>query len=237
MDTGTVDIDKTLGTLVAENPQRARVFERFDLDYCCGGKQTLKGACDKNSLERDAVVEALVNVDRQTSHGDGKPSWDDLTDLVDHIVETHHSYLRDELPSLQKLVQKVSNVHGDKHPNLENLDETFDRLRREMRAHINEEEAALFPAIESIVENGDLAENVEMTIEELMESLEDDHQEVGDLFEKIQSITGNYTPPKDACGSYRNMLERLEHLEKDTHMHTHEENHLLFPKIRERIGE
>ena len=30
---------KTVGELVAERPSRARVFERFGIDYCCGGKK------------------------------------------------------------------------------------------------------------------------------------------------------------------------------------------------------
>ena len=49
----------TVGELVVERPSRARVFEQFGIDYCCGGKVPLAEACAAGGADVDAVVEAL----------------------------------------------------------------------------------------------------------------------------------------------------------------------------------
>jgi regulator of cell morphogenesis and NO signaling len=48
----------------------------------------------------------------------------------------------------------------------------------------------------------------------------------------MRELTGGYEPPADACNTYRAMLDGLAELERDTHLHIHEENNVLFPKVR-----
>ena len=49
----TLDAETMVGSLVADRPARARVFEPFGIDYCCGGKRTLGQACERAGIDLD----------------------------------------------------------------------------------------------------------------------------------------------------------------------------------------
>src|SRR5689334_10558084 len=88
--------EMTVGQLVVERPSRARVFERLGIDYCCGGKQPLRLACEQKKLDYDAVLTELEQ--DQVAPEAGARNWASasLADLCDHIEQTHHAYLKQE---------------------------------------------------------------------------------------------------------------------------------------------
>lgn len=229
-----IDRSKTLAALVEEKPRRSRVFEAHDLDYCCGGDQTLADACEGREIDPDTVVDELREL-AQSVEADS-PDWANPAELVDYIIEYHHDYLRDELSPLGELVETVVDAHGDEHPELHDLQETFEALKRELPVHLSEEEQLVFPAVRDWVESGELDTNQEAILAEVLGSLDDDHQETAEHLERIHELTDGYTAPDDACPKYRAMLERLEELERDLHMHIHRENNVLFPEIERQMA-
>jgi regulator of cell morphogenesis and NO signaling len=56
-----------------------------------------------------------------------------------------------------------------------------------------------------------------------------DHDDAGKALATLRRLTNDYTPPDDACATYRSTLSTLEALEADTHRHIHKENNILFP--------
>ena len=138
-----IDLSATLATLVTEHPELAREFERRGFDYCCHGAQTLRAACDAAGLDPSVIAEDLSLGTSSTE----PPAWasmDALT-LMDHLVDTHHRYLWDELPRLSALVAKVHGVHAERHPELEAVKEVYDALRADLEPHLLKEERVLFP--------------------------------------------------------------------------------------------
>lgn len=228
------DPSRSLSELVEENAQRARIFEAYNLDYCCGGARTLSEACQNEGVDTDAIVEELEQADARAD--EHSTDWETLPELVDLIVEQHHEYLREELKPLKDLVDKVAKVHGDNHPELEELAEVYAELAREMPVHLSEEEQILFPAIRKLEDDESLDDQTRETIDAVIDGLWDDHEETAGHLEKIVELTDGYTIPDDACPSYRTMLKRLEDLEADTHMHVHRENNVLFDQVRQRLG-
>lgn len=227
-----IEPDRELGELVAEQPQYARVFESFDIDYCCGGDESLAAACENEGVAVEDVRAALREV---TDEDDETPEWESPSGLVDHIVDTHHEYLREELPDLQALVETVSRVHGDNHPELREVEELFPELAEEMREHIAEEEEDGFPIIRKLDRGESLSAAETETIRAELAHYEDDHEETADRLDRIAELTNGYEVPEDACPSYQSMLARLEELEQDTHMHVHKENNVLFPEVETMI--
>ncbi|MFB6264244.1 MAG: iron-sulfur cluster repair di-iron protein [Bradymonadaceae bacterium] len=230
--TTPVDEDAELAELVEQNPARARIFEDYNLDFCCGGDQSLREACDESGLSIDEIREALELVDAR-SETDGPEQLDSAADLVDFIVDHHHEFLREELAPLGELVEKVERVHGDGHPELHEVAEAFEELAREIPKHLSEEEQIVFPAVRRL-EAGDASEAQLQTAREVLSRLEEDHDDTADLLEQIREATDEFEVPDDACPSYENMLERLERLEEDLHLHVHRENNVLFEMVRER---
>lgn len=92
-------INNIVGQLVAERPGRAQVLESWGIDYCCGGKRQLGEACAAMGIEADAVANDLAAFDAMSSP-DTDTDWSQapLLELAEHIVTTHHEYLRQELP-------------------------------------------------------------------------------------------------------------------------------------------
>jgi regulator of cell morphogenesis and NO signaling len=226
------DPARTLADLVESQPARSRVFEDYDLDYCCGGDQTLAEACRARDLDVEDVLEALETLETD----DAEPAeWNDPAELVDYIVEHHHDYLREELGPLGELIETVVDAHADAHPELHDLRETFAELKREIPVHLSEEEQLVFPAVRDWVASGEIDTNQRAILDQVLESLDDDHLETAEHLERIRDLTDDYTEPDDACPKYRAMLERLRELERDLHMHIHRENNVLFPEIEAQL--
>ncbi|MBZ0212649.1 MAG: DUF542 domain-containing protein, partial [Nitrospirae bacterium] len=204
----TPTLDRPVGQLVAEKPSRARVFERWGIDYCCGGKKTLGQVCTTKNLDAQAVVQELVASDAGPQPETIDWNAESLMALCDHIQEVHHGYLRLALPRLSMLTEKVASRHGDRDPRLVELRGVFMAFRAEMEEHTTKEDRILFPAIRSLeAESGpdDLARNIQHPIRVMLE----DHDSAGEALEQMKSLTEGFVPDANACNTHRAMLDAL----------------------------
>ena len=227
----TIDINNTVGELVREVPSRARVFESMKIDYCCGGKIPLADACAKKKIDPSSVVDQLQKCDAKL--GDDNSVDADamsLTELADHIETTHHAYLREELPRLDFMTEKVARVHGDKEPRLLQTREAFVALKAELEPHMMKEEQILFPIIRQLEASTERDGFHCGSISNPIRQMEHEHDQAGNALAILNDSTDGYTPPEWACNTYRAMLDSLAQLERDMHQHIHKENNVLFPK-------
>lgn len=227
--TPRLDPTVTLGSLVTTNPALAGTLDRLGLDYCCGGQRSLVDAVAAAGLDLDAVLSELATVTVPLDAVD----WAAMgpTDLVDHLESTHHAYLRDALPRLGALVDKVTAVHGGRHLELGEVQSLFGALRADLEPHLLKEERILFPMIRELASAtaapnfhcGTLANPIRVMLAE--------HDTVGDLLARIRAAAGDYAVPADGCASYQALYAGLAELEADTHLHVHKENNVLFPGV------
>jgi regulator of cell morphogenesis and NO signaling len=107
----------------------------------------------------------------------------------------------------------------------------------ELTAHMKKEELLLFPyvrAIDSSAKGAKRPENSAFkSVKELIDSMKDEHTQEGDRFARISMLSNGYTPPEDACKTYRATYVLLQEFEEDLHRHIHLENNILFPKALE----
>jgi regulator of cell morphogenesis and NO signaling len=224
--------EQTVGGLVAERPGRARVFEEFGIDYCCGGRRTLREACDQRGLSPELVLRRLADVDARPSAAEPDWAMAPLGRLCDHIVDTHHAFLRRELPRVGRLIGKVAGVHGDGHPELHRLRELFDPFAEDMEIHMAKEEQVLFPLFKRLAAGEALPMNPIGPIH----VMEAEHDQAGAAMDEMRRLTDGFRPPEGACNSYRAMLAGLHEIEQDLHRHVHKENNILFPRA-ERLAQ
>ncbi|MFN8187440.1 MAG: iron-sulfur cluster repair di-iron protein [Gaiellales bacterium] len=219
-----IDPETTVAALTLERPQRTRLFEQLGLDYCCGGERSLAEACAAHGLDLNTVLVLLAG-EAQTPTTDLK-DWSEasIPDLVDHIVNAHHTYLREELPRLSELSAKVAAAHGAEHPELVELARRFEQLRSELEEHLELEESVTFPAARALA-SGEAASPGDL------DGLLHDHREVGAALEELRERTAGYDAEQALCGTHRALLTGLHELEVDIHEHVHEENNILFPRI------
>lgn len=215
-----------IGQIVAAVPATVRIFELMKIDYCCGGERPLATAAEEQSVDVDALLAALAVVGTQSGPAAG-PLWNErpLTELVDHIVSTHHVFLRRELPRLAEIIATVTEVHGESHPELAEVQATFQALQAELTPHLRHEEDIIFPAIRKL--------DQEAPTEALLTALRrmrHEHDGAGAALHTLRRLTGDYTPPADACSLFKEMLRGLLALEEDTLRHVHLENNVLLPR-------
>jgi regulator of cell morphogenesis and NO signaling len=214
-----IDPSSTVAELVLEQPSRARVFEELGLDYCCGGRTPLADACEARGVPVNEAVAALGAVEELPTN---ERDWTTvpLPELCDHIVADHHDRLREELPRLDALLEKVVRAHGDERPSVVELRDTFTALRGDLEEHLAAEEEQLFPLVRA---------GGPYDAEQVRE-LEHDHEWAGSALARMRELTDGYDLEQAMCNTHRATLDGLHELELNLHQHIHEENNVLFPR-------
>lgn len=223
---------ETVGQIAAKDIRKAEVFKKYGIDFCCGGKKSLKQACEEKGLDLVAVESALQNIN-EVKVAENFDRWNPDF-LADYIFNKHHQYYYDEAPIIAELVTKVTDHHGDKHPELQEVYRLFVTLAQELNAHFAKEEKILFPFIKALVrakQTGNVDElRNQFSIAGPVQMMEADHDAAGEILAELSEVTNGYTAPADACNSFKFLYRKLNELEDDLHQHIHLENNILFPK-------
>lgn len=224
--------ERTVRELASTNPGAARIFESFGIDYCCGGERSLLQACSAAKVSVQEVMDALEQTPAQMEDRDWQEA--SLADLVKHIVEKHHAYVRTEIPRLIALLAKVGRVHGQNHPELQTLGASFQALAEELTLHLPKEERMLFPYIVQLEgaakSGGRPAPPMFGTVQNPVRMMMMEHDSAGELLRKMRELTNGYTVPEDGCMSFQMLYQALPEFEADLHQHIHLENNILFPR-------
>jgi regulator of cell morphogenesis and NO signaling len=229
----------TVKELALANPDATRVFEKFGIDYCCGGGHTLLDACQRASLSLDEVVRSLEQETQAASARSPMRDWrgELLADLAAFIIDRHHFFTKQELARLEPLLDKVCARHGANHPELDEVKRLFQHLKLDLSPHMLKEEQILFPYIarmEATISEGRAIPRPPFgTVQNPVRMMMAEHDTAGDLLRELRRVTSGYTPPEDACASYQTLCQSLEALEADLHQHIHLENNILFPRAVE----
>jgi regulator of cell morphogenesis and NO signaling len=216
-------------------PVTTRVFEEFKIDYCCHGNTPFDEACLNVGANPDVVMKEIDGV--LDKLGNNELDWladASLCELLDYILDKHHTYTKQELAHLPPLMEKVASRHGEHYPSLLELKNVFQAVCEDLDPHLAKEEIVLFPYIEYLEKNSS-KEHVAPsppfgTVLNPVRMMGQEHEEVGDLLAKMRAITNDYALPDWACPSFTALFSRLEDFEHDLHQHIHLENNLLFPR-------
>lgn len=229
---------KTVREIALEMPVTTRVFEEFKIDYCCHGNTLFDEACLNVGASPDAVMKKIDDV-MDVSKNSEFDSFANmpLTNLIDHILDKHHVYTKDEMRQLTPLMAKVTSRHSEHNPYLFELKELFQAVCDDLEPHMMKEEMVLFPYIQKL----DYSYSNKLrasfppfgTVQHPINMMEIEHEEVGELLSKMRMVSNDYSLPDGACPSFTALYHRLAEFERDLHQHIHLENNVLFPRAIE----
>lgn len=228
--------DITIAEISATDIRKIEVFRKYGIDFCCGGKKTLKSVCEEKGLD---ILSIQNELDAQSKSSEEPFAFNDwsLDFLSEYIVQRHHNYVRKNLPELKIFSSKVTTAHGESHPELLIIDRLISSLDAELSAHLHKEEKILFPYIKQLVSAN---EKKEIGFKSTFDSINTpinimlmEHESAGEILAEIKSLTNDYEIPEDACNSYRFLFQILKEFERDLNIHIHLENNILFPKAIE----
>lgn len=230
------DARKTVKEIILEMPASTGVFERLGIDYCCGADKPLEEACRKAGQPVEDVLRSLAAA-RTSPHALAREtdwSHESLANLIDHIVESHHTFCRQEVARLEPLIKKVSEQHGTNHPELSRLKSLFSGMSKELLMHLVKEEQMLFPYIarmeEAVIGGTPFSKPLFGTVQNPVRMMVLEHDNAGAALREMRQLSTNYQVPPDACNSYQALYEGLKSFESDMHQHIHLENNVLFPR-------
>ena len=225
-----------IGEIVANFPTAGLIFKKYRIDFCCGGDRPLVEAVQAKGLDTEVIVAELNEIYQEAERRKERGTdWTALgyAELVDHVVNTHHAYLKNELAGLGEFVARIRNVHGSGHPELLQLDDLFRKVKSELEEHMIKEETIVFPLIKQYAAEGgrDILAKAVAAIDEL----EAEHSAVGEILSEMRDITSEYTLPPEACRTYTVTFQKLIELEDDMFQHIHLENNIMFPRLEKEL--
>lgn len=226
--------ETTVRDIALENPTSIRVFEKFGIDYCCGGRKPLAQACEERSLQPSAVLAAIEAADQHSETGE--PDWTtaSLESLCAHIVSAHHNYVRSEIPRIRQFAQRVIARHGQLHPELARIHQLTEALSEDLTQHLAKEEMILFPYIANLERSTTGAGPAPLgcfgTVNNPIRMMMAEHDAAGEMLASIRTLSHNYSAPEGACPTWRGFYQALQEFESDLHRHVHLENNILFPR-------
>ena len=222
-----------IGEIVAEDFRTAAIFKKYGIDFCCKGGRTIEEACSPKSLDKDQIYSDIENLPKTDGNSIDFNSWP-LDLLADYVEKTHHRYVEEKTQMIIPYLNKLCKVHGERHPEVFEINTLFIESARDLAAHMKKEELILFPFIKRMVEAERKGEKLETprfgTVENPVDSMKHEHTVEGERFEKMAKLTNSYQFPADACGTYQVTYKMLEDFESNLHKHIHLENNILFPK-------
>lgn len=146
----------------------------------------------------------------------------ETADLIAYILARYHDVHRQELPQLRDMSRKVETVHAA-HPGCpRGLADFLNAMLGELEHHMMREEQVLFPTL--------LAGGAGCAPFALrrMRTEHDDHIE---RLSELRERTAEFTPPPDACGTWRALYSGCKKLHDDLGAHIRLENEDLFPRF------
>jgi len=220
--------------VVTENFHTAELFEKYGIDYCCGGDRFLGQVLEEKKISSSAFLKELSELHHSDLSKDRNYSEWDLDRLAMHIIDTHHTYVKNAIPQIKAHLQKVFNAHSKKHPFIKDVQNIFSEVADELTGHMMKEERILFPIIKYLAESDKIHDKPKTrgygTVQNPIRQMEAEHVSAGGALERIRTLTDNYSLPGDACTTFEITYKELEEFEKDLHIHVHLENNILFPR-------
>ena len=229
-----LNLQTPVGEIARFNYKTVEVFEKLRIDFCCGGDLSLEEACKRQKVGAEEVLSSIKKLIDSSQTDNDRIHALPLGQLIDHIIDVHHSYVVESIPVLQRYLNKITGVHGANHPELAVVEDYFNQAAANLLQHMEKEEQILFPAIKEML----LAKAGESvfsgshcgTVQSPISVMKQEHEAEGDRFEKISAMTNNYTIPGDACNTFAYAYQKLQEFEQDLHRHIHLENNILFPE-------
>lgn len=227
-----IDFDKSMIEFIIEYPQSKEVFRNFELDYSYGGTKSIEVATREKNIDLEIFKSLMQKIIDETPpeklYEEKNRKWENesLINIIDNIEKNHHAFAWKKLLQIEIALNKLIQVHGEKHGDfLLQLENIFKAFKENLEKYIKIEEDTIFTYVRK------WNEFPASTIGNAIEFLQKGHEEIEKRLGQIRDFTSNYELPDYACASFAKVYEDLELLEDNLHVHIHLEKTILFPKL------
>lgn len=212
-------LDQSLGALARSIPGATQLFHEHKLDFCCGGKHSLREAAAGRGIDAQNIADRLEVMQAGTISEELDWRTRPAPELIAHILRRFHDRHREQLPELVRLARRVEEVHGDRPECPRGLADHLATMQQELESHMQKEEQVLFPI---------LSRGYTPVLQGPVDVMRHEHEQHGEALQVLEALTHDITLPRGACNTWRALYLGLGALRADLVEHIHLENNILF---------
>ncbi|PQJ74383.1 hemerythrin domain-containing protein [Polaribacter gangjinensis] len=228
---------KTVIDFMVENIAAAEVFQKYGINYSNNSNSniSLQNLCQRHHLQYDEIIKELNSLNSKVPYLKNYNVWD-LDLLINFLVEIDHPFKNDNILFIEKLANKILEIHGKQLSEFEELFLLIQKIASEIQHHIHIEEKTLFPYIlflNSPSKYPEKAIDKKPFLIDILHNLDKQHKIFCNLWNQIKEHTNHYQLYADIDNNFKLLLYKLKQFELKLHNHIHIENNILFPKALE----
>jgi regulator of cell morphogenesis and NO signaling len=242
-DSVPFNLSSSASEIVTRDYRAARVFRRYGIEYCCGGRFPLEVICASQGIEPEKVLEDLRKETRdiRLPSDPGYQEWT-IDFLIDYIINLHHRYIRNSIPCISDQLKEFIEEHEKRMPHVAGFGRMFERLAKEIIPHLKDEEETVFPYIRQLAHAYQSRETYAVLLVRTLRKpvsrmMRNEQEKITYLLNQLREATDYYHPPEKACVNHKVVLARLRELDLDLTQHLYLENEILFPRVVQIVSE
>ena len=232
-----VNPNKSIGEIAVEYDDAIELFEKRNINYAFGGRQTLQDACEQAGVPLPEIISALGKM-KNFNPGERALDWSDrpIGVIIDHIVKRQHAYLRLRLSFFCKKSSELAKTIRELVPSVVQLNETILDIAQDLEEHMKEEETIVFPYLKEMESAQAKGENPSNLYRELdppqhpIAKLSWKHEVVWDQWVTLRKLTNDYQAPAGANPDFVTLCRGLKEFQEIFQEHGHLEDNILFRK-------
>lgn len=218
-----------ISDIISNSPNAAKVFINKGIDFFNCKDLTLEEAIKDKQISLEVVIDELKKAYNGSDIIDNTVDWRKVknSEILNHIIKFHHTFLKNELPITETLLAKILKVHYDDSAEvLTKAYRLFNQLKTEFEINLIKERRYLFPLILEY-ERTPSAQLLESISNEIKES-DEERNFLGYILKELRKVTNNYTLPASSCQTYDLTYRKLQDIELNILYYLHLENNIIF---------
>lgn len=224
MKNGCFTAKMKMADVVATNYMLILVMPRLGISLGFG-EQSVKEVCEKAGTPVDfALMVFNVYTFDNYQPDENVLNTNEMARLVPYLRESHHYYLKERLPHIEKHLMRVAQNAGERYGEI--LKQFFADYQHEVSAHFECEETEVFPYMEHLLKG-------EITEKPMSEHFADNHSDMVEKMQDLTQIVYKYLPGSAMTEELNELVFGIMQLSSDLEKHALLEEKILIPYIHQ----
>lgn len=227
----------TIAEFLQEEKRGSRLLQMLGIPAKGNEDKTLMEVCMTGQRNEGEVIEEIERLKKGADfdYPEGIFSWSPEL-VIRYLEEEHHDYTSSLICDAEDYGERAWNVHGTQYPELNQVKWYVQKLKEKLEMHLKFQEQKFFPTVLSFFEmNGETKDGTVQSLKKQAGIIEKDQEEIEYLIHRLHDLTDNFTPPKEACTTFRLLYFTLQMLDEDLEKHHFLEEQYVLSKLKMKL--
>ncbi len=230
-------LNMTIADFLQKEKSASRLLQVLGIPTRGNEQKTLMEVCTARQRNEDEVLKEIERLKKgaEFDYPEGIFSWSPEL-VIRYLEEEHHNYTSSLIRDAEDYGERAWDVHGTQYPELNQVKWYVQKLKNKLEMHLKFEEQKFFPTVLRLFEmNGETKDGTVQSLKKQAEIIVKDQEEIEYLVGRIRDLTNNFTPPKEACTTFRLLYFTLQKLDEDLEKHHFLEEQYVLSKLKTKL--